>query len=138
GRAVEQPQVPPPAAETLIGYAWLYGIHARSSIARAKLWQAEYMVSAMRDHVLALAGLRRGGPAREGRGMDPLPPEITSRLEAALIPRIDAAQIRGALHVVTAALQVETAAVDPDLARRLEAALAEIGDPEASAWSRST
>src|ERR671935_220226 len=73
----------------LIGYAWLYALHARSSLARGRLWQAEYMVSAMRDQALALACLRHGLPAREGRGIDLLPSEITAPLEEALVRRIE-------------------------------------------------
>ena len=129
GRAVEQPHVPPPAAETLIGYAWLYGIHARSSIARGRLWQAEYMVSAMRDHVLALACLRHGLAAREGRGMDLLPEQIRRRMEVALVPRLDAGEIRAAFRFLIGMLLAETEAVDRALADRLQAALLELGDP---------
>src|SRR4029077_2089395 len=77
GRAAERPHVAPPSAESLIGYAWLYALHARSSIARGRLWQGEYMTSAMRDQILALACLRLGVPEREGRGMDLLPREVT-------------------------------------------------------------
>jgi hypothetical protein len=54
----------------LIGWAWLYGLHARSSIARARPWRAAYMISGMRDQLLALASLRHGLPAREARGSD--------------------------------------------------------------------
>lgn len=36
-----------PATGYLIGFGWLYALHARSSIARGKLWQAEYMISGM-------------------------------------------------------------------------------------------
>jgi hypothetical protein len=42
------------------------------------VWQAEFMVSAMRDQVLALACLRHGLPAREGRGMDLLPAAVNA------------------------------------------------------------
>jgi hypothetical protein len=38
GTAVERPPVPPPATERLIGFAWLYALHARSSIERGPLW----------------------------------------------------------------------------------------------------
>jgi len=44
-----------PSAVELVGMGWLYALHARSSIARGRVWQAEYMISAMRDQVLALA-----------------------------------------------------------------------------------
>ena len=67
GAAVDR-TAPPPSAEQLIGMAWLYALHARTSIVRGQLWQAEYMVSAVRDHVLALASLRHGLPTADGRG----------------------------------------------------------------------
>src|SRR5207244_2027177 len=84
GEAAELPPVPPPAAGELIGWAWLYALHARSSIARLRPWQAEYMISGMRDQVLALACLRHGLPAREGRGMDALPAHVAAPLQEAL------------------------------------------------------
>jgi hypothetical protein len=52
----------PPDAEAIIGMAWLYALHARSCIARRKLWQAEYMISGIRDNALALACLRTAFP----------------------------------------------------------------------------
>src|SRR5262245_6756212 len=76
GHATELTHASPPKAEDLIGMAWLYALHVRSSLARGKLTQAEYMVSAMRDQVLALACVRFGLPAREGRGVDQLPAEV--------------------------------------------------------------
>jgi len=85
GVASELPHVPPPKAVDLIGWAWLYALHARSSIARGMPWQAEYMISAMRDQVLALACLRHGLPAWEGRGMDGLPADVLMPLQDALV-----------------------------------------------------
>jgi len=126
GRAAERPHVPPPGAEGLIGYGWLYGLHVRSSLARGRLWQAEYMVSAMRDQVLALACLRHGAPAREGRGMDQLPEEVTRPLEEALVRRIERGEVSRAFRVATAGLLAETRRVDERLASRLESAVLEI------------
>ncbi len=45
-------------ADRGIGLAWLYALHARSSIWRRKVWQAEYMIRGMRDYTLGLARLR--------------------------------------------------------------------------------
>src|SRR5207248_8950610 len=50
GAAVDRPHVAPPAAEELIGLAWVYALHARSALARGKPLQCEYMISAVRDH----------------------------------------------------------------------------------------
>jgi hypothetical protein len=98
---------------------WLYALHARSSIARGKVWQAEYMISGVRDHVLALACLRHGVPASQGRGMDQLPPEITTPLAAALVRSLDAAELARAFRTVVEALLTEIREVEPDLATRL-------------------
>jgi predicted nucleotidyltransferase len=67
GTANPVPLPAPPAAAELIGLAWLHALHARSSITRGRVWQAEYMVSGLRDQVLALACLRVGVPAVQGQ-----------------------------------------------------------------------
>jgi hypothetical protein len=132
GRSAELPHVSAPSAEGLIGLAWLYALHARSSLARNRLWQAEHMVSAMRDQVLALACLRHGVPAREGRGFDLLPGEVARPLEEALVGRVEAGEIARALRVASTALLTTTRAVDERLAGRLEAALLELSTGSAS------
>ena len=125
GTANERPVRPPPAA-ALIGMGWLYALHARSSIARGRAWQAEYMISGMRDQVLALACLRHGAPAVEGRGIDSLPPEATAAVAAGLVRSLDAAELRRAFGVVTDALIAEVGRADADLADRLSAPLKEL------------
>jgi len=126
GQAADLPHVPPPQPGMLIGYAWLYALHVRSAIARGKLWQAEYMLSAMRDQVLSLACVRHGLPAREGRGLDRLPAEVTRGLERGLVGRLDAAEMTRAFQAVTDGLLDEAMHVDDGLARRIEAALREL------------
>jgi predicted nucleotidyltransferase len=126
GTANERPVRPPPAAAGLIGMGWLYALHARSSIARGRAWQAEYMVSGMRDQVLALACLRHGVPAVEGRGIDRLPPEATAAVTAGLVRSLDAAELRRAFGVVTEALIAEAERADAGLADRLAAPLREL------------
>jgi len=117
---------PAPDAAGLIGMGWLYGLHARSSIARGRPWQAEYFVSGMRDHVLALACLRHGLPAVEGRGIDRLPPEATAAVAAGLVRSLDAGELRRAFGVVTAALIAEMERADAALADRLRGPLHEL------------
>ncbi len=95
GTANERSTAPAPLAAELIGMGWFYALHARSSIAHGRMWQAEYLISSVRDHVLALACLRHVVPAVQGRGMDLLPSEITARLTGALVCSLDiAAQTR--------------------------------------------
>jgi predicted nucleotidyltransferase len=126
GTANERPVRPPPAAAGLIGMGWLYALHARSSIARGRAWQAEYMVSGMRDQVLALACLRHGAPAVEGRGIDSLPPEATAAVAAGLVRSLDTAELRRAFGVVTEALIAEIERADAGLADRLAAPIREL------------
>lgn len=115
-----------PTAAALIGMGWLYALHARSSIARGRVWQAEYMISGVRDQVLALACLRHNLPAVQGRGMDGLPREETAGLAQALVRSLDAPELERAFAVITEALLVETERSDPGLAVRLAGPLREL------------
>ena len=119
------PSAPPEPAD-LIGFGWLYALHARSSISRGRVWQAEYMLSSARDRVFALACLRRGLPTAEGRGMDDVPEEVAARLAPALVRSLEVPELRRALAALVDALLREAAETDPLLAQRLAAPLAEL------------
>jgi predicted nucleotidyltransferase len=127
GSANERPPRPGPHPVHLIGMSWLYALHARSSIARERPWQAEYMLSAARDQVLALAALRHGEPTAEARGTDGLPGDVTRPFEATLVGSLDREQREHALHALMARLRDEIRYVDDELADGLEAPLAELG-----------
>jgi hypothetical protein len=133
GTAQESRLVPPPPPESLIGLAWLYALHARSSIARRKLWQAEHMISGVRDHALALACLRHGLPTIHGRGFDLLPDEVAARFENSLVRQLDAAELSRAFRIVVSGLLNEIQAVDVELARRLEEPLRHLCEAHAEA-----
>jgi len=124
----EHEQVPtmPPDAAGLVGLGWLYALHARSSLARGRFWQAEYMISGVRDHALALACLRYGVPAVQGRGLDLLPPEVTAPIAGALVRSLDLGELARAFRVAAAALLREAGHVDAGLARRLADPLHEL------------
>jgi hypothetical protein len=126
GEAAELPHVQPSPAEDLVGLAWLYALHVRSSIKRGRYWQAEYMVSAMRDHVLSLACLRLGLPAREGRGLHQLPNDVTGPLEEALVGRVDPETLTRALRVTTDALLREAQLANKEQAKRIDAVVREL------------
>lgn len=121
-----KPRAPVPQAGELIGMGWLYALHARSSIARRRVWQAEYMIHGMRDQVLALACLRHGVPAVHGRGMDSLPQEVTAGLAQALVGSLEAPELRRAFGAVTEALLIEIERSDPVVANRLAGPLREL------------
>lgn len=126
GTARERPAFGGPSAEPLIGMAWLHALHARSCIARGKVWQAEYMISGVRDHVLALACLRHGVPAVQGRGMDLLPVDVTTPIAAALVQSLDVDELRRAFASACELLLVEVEAFDAKLAARLAAPIREL------------
>lgn len=123
GTARERPGPPAPTVAGLIGMGWLYALHARSSLARGRVWQAEYMISGVRDQVLALACLRHGVPAVQARGIDSLPPEATTAVADSLVRSLDAAELQRAFVAVTNALVAEIEQADAGLARRLASLL---------------
>jgi len=107
----------------LVGLGWVHALHVRSSLARGRLWQAEYMLSEMRDAVLKLACLRHGVPESEGRGWDDLPEELTAPWAAALVRSLHTQEIQRAFGVTMMALLDEVSHVDQELADRLRAPL---------------
>ena len=123
GASKEILRQPPPEARELIGLAWVYLLHVRSSIARGKLWQAEYMLSTARNYVLAFASLWRGFDHREGRGMDQLPQSLKDSLANSFVSRLDPAELSRAFDLVVDALLAEVGDVDPSLLSRLSPVL---------------
>jgi len=132
GKANEPRHAPPPACWEVIGLAWLYALHVRSSIARGNLWQAEYMISGVRDHALALASVRHGLPAAHGRGIDRLPSEVRAGFEDALVRQLDPAELSRAFRAVVAGLLREIECADPALAARLEVPLRSLTETSTS------
>ena len=122
GTAVERPPDVAPAPEYLIGYAWLYALHARSCIQRGKLWQGEYMISGVRDH------RRQNLPVAQGRGMDRLPASVRKPLEAALVRAVEPDELRRAFRVVVEGLLREVREVDVALAGRIDGPLLELSE----------
>lgn len=123
GDAATIPHIALPNAAELVGYAWLYALHVRSSLARGRLWQAEYMLSAMRDQIFALACLRLGESPREGRGLHRLPAELQAAFEPALVRGISRDEVARAFVAVTALALREARYADVELAARIEPAM---------------
>jgi hypothetical protein len=126
GKANEPRHSSPPQVGAIIGIAWLYALHARSCIARRKLWQAEYMISGIRDNALALACIRHGLPAAHGRGIDQLPEAVTAQFEDSLVRQIDKAELARAFGEATRRLLDEIQGVDAALAERLQEPLLQL------------
>jgi hypothetical protein len=95
-------------------------------IERGRPWQAEWLIAAAREQVLALACLRLGLATRFAKGADQLPPESTRPLEATLVSSLDESELRRALTAVAEALESELEQTDPALASRLRPSLLEL------------
>jgi hypothetical protein len=123
GAAGDPTPAPVPDSEDLIGMAWLYALHVRSSIARARWLQAEYMLSGMRDNVLALMCKRNGVAALQARGLDDLADEQKTRSVECLARSLEPVELTRAFRLTMRALLEEVRCTDSGLATRLEAAL---------------
>jgi hypothetical protein len=102
--------IPTPAvAHDIFGWGVIYALHARACIERARVWQAEHYVGAVRDHALSLACLREGVAAAQARGYDDLSAETLGRLEAAHVRAVEPGALRAALAASVRALMREGA-----------------------------
>jgi predicted nucleotidyltransferase len=126
GDTVEVEQNAPVAGDDLVGLTWHHLLHARMCIERGKPWQAEWLISGARDHLLALACLRLGYPTRYAKGTDELAPDFTAPLEGALVRSLDEVELRRALAVAVDAYRDELKHSDPDAASRIGPMLAEL------------
>jgi predicted nucleotidyltransferase len=126
GKANKPFPTPERLPQPLIGMAWLYGLHVRSSIARDRPLQALYMLNNMRDQVISLACLRSGLPLPEARGADELAPEMKRDLGGTLPRGVDTAELIRAFGRLTDLLVAEADAVDGQAADRLRPVLAEL------------
>lgn len=116
----------PPSLERLIGYAWLYALHVRSSIARNQPWHALSLLDDMRDHVLMLACVRHGLNHHQLRGVDDLPEDVLAGFTTARATSLEMDELRRSLRTHAELLLGEVAAIDQDLAASLVLPIHEI------------
>ena len=121
---------PPPDARHIIGLSWHHVFHARSSIERNKPWRAEYWISEVRNHTIALACIRLGESAVHGRGVDKLPADVTNPFADTLVRSLDEPELRRALAAATLCLIAEIEKWDAALCARLKPLLQEFGAPQ--------
>ena len=126
GETNDAPMSPPPSAEALVGMGWLYALHIRSSLARGRRWQAVHMLDGLRDRVVALACLRFGLPAHQGRGVDDLPPEETDLLADTLVVSLEPTDLHRAFASTTRLLLKEARHIDAGLASRMTSPIEEL------------
>jgi len=126
GEAREPQHPPQPDPSTLAGMAWLYALHVRSSLARTRILQAEYMLSGMRNHVCELACLRCGVTSHQGRGLDDLP-TVEREMAAVYIPgSLEPSDLKNAFQRTMRGLLKELEHIDGAMAARLTRPLNEI------------
>lgn len=117
----------PLTPQHLIGLGWHHVFHAHACIEREKLWEAEYLISALRDHVLALACIRLGEDAVYARGVDRLPSEVVDPLRAALVCSLEREELRRALAVAARCLITEIEQQDRAFADQCQRFVRELG-----------
>jgi predicted nucleotidyltransferase len=128
GVAGEPAPAPDLDSNDLIGMAWLYALHVRSSIARSRRLQAEYMLSGMRDNVLALMCKRHKVVAIQGRGLDDLPEDERALAEDCLARSLEPVELKRAFRVTTDALLEELRQADSGVDARLSGSLSALVD----------
>lgn len=126
GSANEPASAPSVNVVSSVGMAWLYALHVRSSLARGRLLQAEYMLSGMRDEVLALACMRFRVTTSQGGGFDDLPSKEKNEFVSCYPLSVIASELRRAFEATMKALLSEIHCQSGDLWARLEAPLREI------------
>jgi hypothetical protein len=126
GQANDPRHAPPQPTDDLIGMGLLYALHARSSMARGRVWQAELMISCLRDNALSLACIGHGLPSVHGRGFDQLPSAVIAQFEESLVRSLEPVQLARAFRAATQRFFGEIEHADPKLAKRLEPILASL------------
>lgn len=123
GEAADPKPTEAPDLSVLIGWAWLYALHARSAIARGRNWQALQMIDGLRGQLAALACVRHGLPPYEGRGVDRLPEAERAALLPIVPVAVEGQELARAFRAAAARLLLEAGHVDERLGCRLAPAL---------------
>lgn len=128
GETVELPAAAAPDVSEIAGLCWHHVLHARACIERGTPWQAEWLISALRDHTITLACARLGLTTAYAKGADGLPDELRADLEDALVRSLDDGELRRALRAATSVFAAELDRSDAKLAARLDATLRELAE----------
>jgi hypothetical protein len=125
GSAVDHPPAPAPLLEELFGQAVHHAVRACFCIDRGRFWQAEVWISALRNHALERACIRRDLEHAYGRGFDQLPADVLVPFEDALVGSLDRDALMRALGTAVAGLLREADDVRK-VAERLQPRLGEL------------
>jgi hypothetical protein len=108
---------------TVIDMAWLYALHVRSSLARGRVLQTDYILSGMRNHVFELMCLRCGVVSQQGRGLDDLPAAEREAAAACVPQSLKPSDLKRAFENTMTVLLQETRYTDAELEARLSSPL---------------
>lgn len=106
---------------------WLYAIHARSAVARGRLWQAAGMLEELRSSLITLKCERIGLNSWHGRGVDQLPAADLDELHRSHPAQITAAALDTCRRYLTTRFLEEVERHDPERATRLTDPFRELG-----------
>jgi len=112
-----------------IGMAWLYAIHARSSLARGRLWQATMMLDEMQHSLITLLCVRVGLIAWHGREVDKLPTQDLAMLAACRATGVSVEELDRSRRLLTQELLREIGRHDPHRAARLARPFTTLSEP---------
>jgi len=108
------PSVPSaPDLDALIGMGWLYALHARSAIARGRLWQAVMMLDDLRNQIIALACIHHRLNPWHGRDVDRLPATEREALRQSRPTEVSAPALRSSKQMLIEQFLAEVARHDP-------------------------
>jgi hypothetical protein len=102
----------PAIVRDIFGWGVIYALHARACVERARVFQGEHYVAAVRDHALSLAAFREGKTPVHGRGYDDLSMETRARFDGSHVGTLEPRALRSALGVSVSALLREAADAD--------------------------
>ncbi len=128
GEAKPARAAPPGNPQESIGMAWLYALHVRSSLARGRVLQTEYMLAGMRNHVFELACVRCGVVAKQGRGLDDMPASEREAAAKCIPQSLEPSDLKRALQNTMEVLVREIRHVDLPMESKLSAVLHDIGE----------
>ncbi|MEP7266208.1 MAG: hypothetical protein ABI844_17695 [Saprospiraceae bacterium] len=110
---------PKPDIAYLIGLSWHHVLHANTAIHRDKPWQAEYWISALRDHIISMKCIRLGLPSLYAKGADTISKQEMQGLESTLIKSLDLSELSIHLNLISTFLISEIQYHDEKLATSL-------------------
>lgn len=107
GEAVERPHAGPLDVRSEFGWAAHDAVRARFCIERGLPWQAELLISEVRDKAFAIACANRGLRASYARGVHELPPDVQRQFEPGLVRSLEWEELLRALGAVVELLLEE-------------------------------